>query len=547
MESIPYVQLPRTLQDAITICRSLKVPFLWVDTLCIIQDDDRDRSQQIAQMPQIYRNGYITIAAASASDASKGFLHKRYSPNSETPAFTLPYVCPNSERGDITIFSLDRDSNSNPLDTRAWTLQERLLSPRMLEFSEHQVRWLCRGSLDKPGWTNGWVMMIESDSSMKNILPREVFNRVFDIARLATQVDDETNLRGTKLDWYSLIETYTYRKLTRPTDRILALSGLAKEYSAALDDEYLAGIWRKSLLTELLWSVRGTTYPAPTSFQGPSWSWTSVNGVIDFKGRYGSEDGTKEQARAKVLECELMLVEDSAPFGAVEENLSSLTLEARLLPALLLPPQASNSYNKAEENHAIVMKMSEDSKMQQVKVNIDTSDLRTRIPDVYSGTIEVVLLELHSVFMESQWRIKGLVLRSETISHLQKKAMKRRLAAKEEKDRGEVVDDEVDPQSRPSKIQTAALRYQFRRYLGVEVDKWSTEQVWDYARTQSGDLLRMQTKENRQRSEPEEQVFYRVGMFDYTSSFWDQAAYDSRARRECDWFKYCVPRVVKIL
>ena len=161
--------------------------------------------------------------------------------------------------------------------------------------------------------------------------------------------------------------------------------------------------------------------------------------------------------------------------------------------------------------------------------------------------MEVVLLELHNISMGSQWSIKGLVLRSETISHLQKQAMKRRLAAKKKKDRGEVVDDDVDPQSRPSKIQTAALRYQFRRYLGAEVDEWSTEQVWDYARTQSGDLLCMQTKENRQRSELEEQVFYRVGMFDYTSKSLDQAAYDSRARRECDWFKYCVPRVVKIL
>ncbi|EON61370.1 hypothetical protein W97_00584 [Coniosporium apollinis CBS 100218] len=390
-------------------------------------------------------------------------------------------------------------------------------------------------------------MRTESSSSTKNILPREVFNRVFDIARSASQVDNETNLRGSKRDWYSLVQAYTHRKLTRPTDRILALSGLAKEYSAALDDEYLAGMWRRSLLTELLWSVQGTTHPAPTSFQGPSWSWTSVNGVIDFKGQYGSEHGTKEQARAKVLECELMLIEDSAPFGAVEENLSSLTLEARLIPALLLPPQASNSYTGAEENHAIIMKMSEDGKTQQVKVNIDTSDFRTRMPHVNSGITEVVLLELHSVFMGAQWSTKGLVLRSETISHLQKEAMKRRLAAKEKKDRGEVVDDEVDTQPRPSAIQTAALRYQFRRYLGVEVDEWSTEQVWDYARTQSGDLLRMQPKENRQRSEPEEQVFYRVGMFDYISNFRDQAAYDIRVRRECDWFKYRVPRVVKIL
>ncbi|KAK7184485.1 hypothetical protein PSPO01_09519 [Paraphaeosphaeria sporulosa] len=548
LRSIPYHRLPRTIQDAITVCRNLKVRFLWVDALCIIQDDDRDRPQQIAQMPQIYRNGHMTIAAASASDASKGFLYRRTAPNSETPAFTLPYVCPDSTRGSITIFCLDR--TSKPLDTRAWTLQERLLSPRLLEFSEHQVRWLCRGSLDKPGWTNGWVMADEIDSTSKNILPKEVFDRVFDITRSASQRDSKIDLKENKRDWYSLVRAYTHRKLTRPTDRILALSGLAKEYCAALDDEYLAGLWRKSLFTELLWTVEGNTHPAPTSFQGPSWSWTSVNGVIDFKGQYGLEDGKNKQAiRAKILECQPVLVEDGAPFGAVEEDLCSLTLEARLLPALLLPSRASNRYNRPEENHAAVMKMSEDCKVQQIKINLDTSDFRARMPE--GAPAEIVLLELYSLFMGSQWRTKGLVLRSEVISSAQKGARERRLAAKEKTDTDISVKDEAGPQSRPS-TQTAALRYQFRLYLGAEVDDWSAEQVREYAQSRSGDLLRMPklgmpTKQDEQRSEPEEQVFYRVGMFDYTSNYWSQKDYDSRAQRECDWFKYSTPRVVKIL
>ncbi|PPJ52571.1 hypothetical protein CBER1_10853 [Cercospora berteroae] len=531
MESIPYKQLPQTLKDAVTVCRNLHVRFLWVDALCIIQDDDRDRSQQIAMMPQIYRNGHVTIAAASAADATEGFLRKRHLPLSETPAFNLPHVCPNSQRSYITLFCLEK--KSNPLDARAWTMQERLLSPRTLEFSMDQVRWLCRGSLNQRGWTHGGLIQPEYDYTQPSILPREVFDRVFDIAQPLPEVDDVAQPRGAKEDWYRLVQAYTHRRLKRPTDRVLALSGLAKEYSAAEEDDYLAGMWRRSLLTELLWTVLGSKHPAPTAFQGPSWSWTSVNGVIDFRGQYGSwGPRTEEQVWAKVLHCHPILVEAGAPFGAVEEHFSSLTLEARLIPALLLPPTPPSDLKPDGEHHVIVMKSSDDCKMQSIKIDIDISDLAERTTDMAHGTTEVALLELCSRFTSSHWDVKGLVLRTGTISELQKKEMEQRLAVKAQNDSGSIESGPSTSTPTPSASRTDYLNYQIQFLEAKKNGQQSNE--------------REAKKKEQQRIEPDENVFYRVGMFDYTSSY-SQEAYNKSARRECDWFKYSVPRAVKIL
>ncbi|PIA89190.1 hypothetical protein CB0940_06888 [Cercospora beticola] len=527
MKSIPYDHLPQTLKDAITACRNLQVRFLWVDALCIVQDDDQDRSQQIALMPQIYRNGQLTIAAASAADAREGFLHRRQLPNSETTAFTLPYVCPDAEKSHITLYRLDE--RSSPLDTRAWTMQERLLSPRTLEFSNHQVRWLCRGCLDQPGWTDGWLMKPEVDSRQHNILPKEVFGRAFNTAQLVPQTNNLTDPKASKKDWYALVRAYTHRALKRPTDRILALSGLAKEYSVAVDDAYLAGMWRKSLLTELLWTVEGTTYPAPTSFQGPSWSWTSVNGTINFKGQYGSFHGrSEEQAWAKVVDCNPTLVEGSAPFGAVKENQSSLVLEARLLPAMLLPSSPPSGLRSSEEHQAIVMKMNDDGKMQQFRVEIDASDFANRAAETAPSWTEIVLLELFSTFMSSQWTIKGLVLRSGTLSRFQNSEVEQRPVVEAQNDTGSFVSGPLIPESTPPASSTDYLRYQRR-----------LQQVKQQREMEANRLY-------QQRNEPDENVFYRVGMFDYTSSY-SQEAYNKNALRECNWFKYCVPRAAKIL
>ena len=128
---IPFGILPKTIQDSVTVCRRLAIRYLWIDSLCIVQDDTPEKSFEIAQMPHIYRNARLTIAAARARTVREGFLHHRTATEHIQDIFELPYCGPGAD-GSITLFRTEL--GPEPIDERAWTLQERLLSPRTLEF-----------------------------------------------------------------------------------------------------------------------------------------------------------------------------------------------------------------------------------------------------------------------------------------------------------------------------------------------------------------------------------------------------------------------------
>lgn len=244
-----YEQLPKTLQDAVTVCRHLGVRFLWVDAICLIQDDEADKAQQIAQMPTIYKNGYLTIIAGSASDTSQGFLGNRPEPHSKTLAYDFPYRCPNGQTGTVTLLELKDTKFLDPLDSREWALQERMLSPRIVGFSCLQVRWLYLRSFGKHDWNDGWLLGPKLDSYAGDVQASRHFIHSPRTAGLSQGFEHEWK---SPRSWHRFVRSYTGRELTNPKDRILALSGIAKKYPAALEDTYLAGLWKNSLLKELL-------------------------------------------------------------------------------------------------------------------------------------------------------------------------------------------------------------------------------------------------------------------------------------------------------
>jgi hypothetical protein len=77
---IPLLSLPRTVQDAIFTTRQLGLQYLWVDSLCIVQDSTDDKASEIANMGEIFRNATITILAARAKTCNEGFLQDRQPP-----------------------------------------------------------------------------------------------------------------------------------------------------------------------------------------------------------------------------------------------------------------------------------------------------------------------------------------------------------------------------------------------------------------------------------------------------------------------------------
>ncbi|SPJ92438.1 uncharacterized protein FTOL_13724 [Fusarium torulosum] len=119
----------------------LNLEYIWIDSLCILQDSHKEKTEDIAQMDRIYSHVYITISASSASSATEGFLHDRRMPQSMTPV-SLRYLTRSGVKSNLLVCAepTPRDVE-DPINTRGWTFQERALSPRLIDFSTTQVRW----------------------------------------------------------------------------------------------------------------------------------------------------------------------------------------------------------------------------------------------------------------------------------------------------------------------------------------------------------------------------------------------------------------------
>ena len=137
--SIDFERLPRTFKDAVTVVRSLGLKYIWIDSLCIVQDDQQDWENEAARMEQVFSDAYLTIAASSAKSSNDGFLLPR-KPRQCLELVSQDsrrlYVCPN-------IDDFRNDVELSHLNCRGWVLQERVLSRRTIHFTSSQTYWEC--------------------------------------------------------------------------------------------------------------------------------------------------------------------------------------------------------------------------------------------------------------------------------------------------------------------------------------------------------------------------------------------------------------------
>ncbi|KAM7208558.1 HET domain containing protein [Naviculisporaceae sp. PSN 640] len=301
-QAIDLDTLPKTLQDAVFVTQKLGLRYLWIDALCIIQDSQADMEKELKTMALTYRNAAITISAASASTVHDGFLQPRHPKPSKYPRFKLPYRSWEDDSLPGSVIVQERIYHvpcADPISQRAWTLQERLLSPRLLVYSTHTLVWQCQTTK----FTEcGSEEMLDAGSE-----------RLEDAFFHADKPLDDEDF------WYSWIDTvidYTKRKVSFEQDRLVAIGGLASEFlRLSKGDTYLAGLWRRNLCEGLLWmldpSVKQDLQPRPSAYLAPSWSWASVNGVVAFAMSTGMG------FTAQVLSCEVTLESEAVPTGRV--------------------------------------------------------------------------------------------------------------------------------------------------------------------------------------------------------------------------------------
>jgi len=266
-QRLPVEDLPRLLQDAIEITLGLGIRYLWVDALCILQDDISDKTKEIERMGKIYMNSRVTIAAATARGVSDGFISTR----EPLRCTTLPFLCPDGTTGGISFAkNIWAYRPEQPLDSRGWALQEYLLSPRLLMYGATELTWHCQTQVFKSIGKSHLVYW-----PLAQRLPSQLFDCGGPRPRSSPRQRHEL--------WASIATDYSGRLLTFPEDKLVAIAGVAKELSELWKDSYLYGCWHTILIHCLGWKRDPRDmYNVERSSQAPSWSWLSMNCRIDF-------------------------------------------------------------------------------------------------------------------------------------------------------------------------------------------------------------------------------------------------------------------------
>ncbi|KAK1852015.1 hypothetical protein CCHR01_05351 [Colletotrichum chrysophilum] len=283
----PLGDLPVLYQDAVWVTRQLGVQYLWIDSLCIVQGGDglADWKLESTRMGEVYGKSYCNISATHAPNGHSSMFHNRNLRSLTPQMVDLPL------EGQLVLHLVvdysfwDNEVSRAPINERAWVLQERLLSPRILHFGERQVMWecLCTEAAE-----------IYPDDLPVDLRPSSTSLRGFGIRNQSTS----SNGLNVYLYWAEIVKAYTSCKLTFQQDKLVALSSIVKKVMKTLGDEYVAGMWRKYLDRELIWSVSVSTHRfdiedrahadfvdtcdrTPVAYTAPSWSWASTSGKVN--------------------------------------------------------------------------------------------------------------------------------------------------------------------------------------------------------------------------------------------------------------------------
>jgi len=254
--AIPHESLCQTFKDAVALTRELGEEYIWIDSLCIIQDDPEDWRREASKMSGVYGGSYLNIAASGACDGSVGLAFdrpnnllqriRRYQIEIGKKSFSRWYDC-------INPYTYVDSVMNSPLVERAWAFQERFLAPRTVHFTITQLYWECKSKI--------------ACEACPERLPQ---SPIYDLG----EQDKIGEL------WNYVVLNYSRCEMTFSRDRLVAISGVAKWLHSKTGDEYIVGLWRRNLEYQLLWKATGTRTTRRSPDDLPSWSWAALKGAI---------------------------------------------------------------------------------------------------------------------------------------------------------------------------------------------------------------------------------------------------------------------------
>lgn len=335
---VPADQLKTSITEALLIAARLGIEYVWVDTLCIIQDDDKDRTYEILQMDKTYSRATLTIAASDASTDDEGcFLVDKSHVSVACCKVRLDEDQSSDVLHDICVWpdsGLYAVQNS-VLAQRGWVFQERLLSPRTLHCCKHQFYWECHTleaseqQPEGPGEERQYMNPL-----FKSLLSDQ-------LQTYAAQDPTDTGSEGQE-GWRRIVEEYSRGHLTFPEDKLRALEGVRAVWQRTHPgDQYLFGMWRSTILSDLCWlpihDLEKNKQAAPAHPVAPSWSWASVSLRVLFHAGISPSTAIVDKKTLSLCGIEKIASSDSQTSLGQANGLAALHLSGHLIAAMCGP------------------------------------------------------------------------------------------------------------------------------------------------------------------------------------------------------------------
>jgi hypothetical protein len=282
-----------------------------------------------------------------------------------------------------------------PLDQRAWALQEKLLSARVLDYCTLKTQWICQEATDSfkihigDGWhTSDEMWLLGVQKKLQSVVEH------------SDSVEDD--LFDANQAWWSLVSIYTKRKLTLDSDRMPAISALAQQLEKISGDKYVAGLWQSKILQGLCWkkSSTATLVPRPHGYQGPSWSWAAINGHVELPSVFllGAT------SLVTLLDCQWHPKVGESQYGDVQS--ATVTLKGPLRPACWT--QSKDAWG--ESTLTFKTRIGEAVKGRTIEVSkFDPDSLESEFLDPTYKSMPVHMLTMNALY--DGIMCEGLVLR----------------------------------------------------------------------------------------------------------------------------------------
>jgi hypothetical protein len=387
--SIPWEELPRLYQDAVKVTRLLGVYYLWIDSLCILQDDPDDWEKESAKMAGIYSGSYLVVAATCASSSDEGFLQCQ-----DSTRETGSYYGMGGSSHSGSLGSIENELVDCPLFQRGWCFQELLLAPRVLHFAPLELIFHCRigRKCECSKYNSGRGKQIQYSYYMAHLNPSVSPSLDDGILQSRAWVDQraakslqhrfrsfkakiyDIYLRGKEKSYYpsglpnlaikpvrfgemwgDIVAEYTPLKFTFDRDILPALSGVANLTQAFSPGRYVAGLWEKDLHYQLAWEsiVEEADCYRPSDYLAPSFSWASRIGPVIFPFERIITD------LCTIVEVQAIPM-GADPFGRVKDG--HIKLRGKMIYELVTKDSLGwwRILNEGEENGLLVFDTTED-------------------------------------------------------------------------------------------------------------------------------------------------------------------------------------------